>query len=57
MDMKQALAASVASLPTLEELRRRLAQNLQERQLIRQILRIVEKKAKLSALNEEQRNG
>lgn len=44
--LQDPVAEFVATLPRIEDLRTRLAQNLRERTLIRQLLRLAEQKEK-----------
>lgn len=43
----------IAELPDQSEIRRRIAHNLQERQLLRQLLRLAEKKAVVESFGGE----
>jgi len=48
-DLKKTLDNALAALPTQEEIRRRIAENLKERQALRQLLRLVEQRKQASA--------
>jgi hypothetical protein len=43
-ELKRAVNNALAALPRPEEIRQRIAENLQERQLLRQLLRLVERR-------------
>jgi hypothetical protein len=52
-DLNQAVSNALSALPTRDEIRRRIAENLQERQLLRQVLKLVEQREQAAALSKE----
>jgi hypothetical protein len=50
-DLKKAVNNALVALPGREEIRRRIAENLQERQLLRQMLKLVDQREQAAALN------
>jgi hypothetical protein len=46
--LKEAVNNALATLPTQVEIRRRIAENLQERQLLRQVLKVIEQREQLA---------
>ena len=53
-DLKQQI---LNSIPDQKTLRQRLAENLQERELLRKILRLADQKAKVESFTPERRDG
>jgi hypothetical protein len=49
-DLKEQVHNALAALPSQEEIRRRIAENLQERQLLRQLLKLTEKRQQAAVL-------
>jgi len=43
-DLKKAITNALANLPDREAIRRRIAENLQERQLLRRVLKLIEQR-------------
>lgn len=54
--MPEALQIYVESLPSTHQLREQLARNLQERDLIKRLLKLVEHKEKLEGIKREERS-
>jgi hypothetical protein len=55
-DLKKAVTNALAALPSPEEIRRRIAENLQERQELRRLLKLVEHRSLVPDL-ERRPNG
>jgi hypothetical protein len=49
-DLKKTLTDALASLPSQEDIRRRIAENLQERQLLRKLLRLAEQRQQTATI-------
>ena len=56
-DLKKAVNNALAALPSPEEVRRRIAENLQERQQLRRILKLVEQRRPSTVTREGRRYG
>lgn len=54
-ELRTTVNNALAALPKPEEIRRRIAENLQERQLLRQMLRLVERRQQAATLGKEGR--
>jgi hypothetical protein len=50
-DLKKAVNNALAALPSREEVRQRIAENLQERQLLRRVLKLIEQREQAAALS------
>jgi len=57
MDGYKSLEAYLTELPTSADVRRRIAENLRERNLLRQVLRLTEKKERLDEIREPRRRA
>jgi hypothetical protein len=52
-DLNRAISTALSALPTRDEIRRRIAENLRERQLLRRVLKLVDHREQAAALSKE----
>jgi len=50
-ELKKKVNNALAALPTREEIRCRIAENIQERQLLRQMLRLIDQRQQAATLS------